>query len=83
LRFYIKENIVILSGSPRKNGNSEKLLTAFRKGAESTGKSAMVYRTAHMKMKTRPQVHLQFMTEWCNTTDGAPSAQSLRPGLSI
>lgn len=41
-------NIVVLSGSPRKGGNSEKLVAAFRQGAESAGKTVTVFRTAHM-----------------------------------
>ena len=42
--------IVILTGSPRKNGNTEKLATAFKEGAESAGKTVTVFRTAHMKI---------------------------------
>ena len=46
----MSKNIVILSGSPRKNGNSEKLVTAFKDGAESTGKTVTVFRASHMKV---------------------------------
>ena len=47
----MNKNIVILSGSPRRNGNSEKLVAAFKEGAESAGKTVTVFRTAHMKIK--------------------------------
>ena len=33
-----------LTGSPRKNGNSEKLAAAFKAGAEATGKPVTVFR---------------------------------------
>jgi len=46
----MSKNIVILSGSPRKNGNTEKLVTAFREGAESAGKKVRVYEVAGMKI---------------------------------
>jgi multimeric flavodoxin WrbA len=45
----MSKNIVILSGSPRPNGNSEKLVTMFKEGAESVGKTVTVFRTAYMK----------------------------------
>ena len=46
----MSKKIVILSGSPRRNGNSERLIAAFQAGAESVGKAVMVFRTAHMKI---------------------------------
>lgn len=46
------ENIVILSGSPRKRGNTETLLAAFRAGAEAAGKTVTVFPVAHMKIAT-------------------------------
>ena len=30
-------NILVLNGSPRLNGNTKKMIEAFRKGAESVG----------------------------------------------
>ena len=46
----MSKNIVILSGSPRIAGNSEKLVTAFKEGAESSGNIVRIFRTAHMKI---------------------------------
>jgi len=46
----MSKNIVILSGSPRKNGNSKKLVAKFKEGAESAGNTVTVFRTAHMKI---------------------------------
>ena len=43
-------NIVILSGSPRKDGNTDKLVAAFIEGAESAGKSVALFRVADMKI---------------------------------
>jgi multimeric flavodoxin WrbA len=44
----MSKNIVLLSGSPRKGGNTDKLAGAFVKGAESVGKSVVVFRVADM-----------------------------------
>ena len=41
-------SIVVLSGSPRKGANSDTLVSAFVEGAESAGKSVVVFRTADM-----------------------------------
>ena len=46
----MSENIVILTGSPRKNGNSEKLAAAFAEGARAAGKDVSLFRTADMKI---------------------------------
>ena len=46
----MSENIVILSGSPRKNGNTDKLVAAFVEGAKSAGKSTVLFRTADMEI---------------------------------
>ena len=46
----MSNKIVILSGSPRKNGNSEKLVAAFKEGAESARKAVTVFQTAHLKI---------------------------------
>jgi len=43
-------NIVILSGSPRKDGNTDMLVTAFKDGAESAGKNVTVFRVADMNI---------------------------------
>ncbi|MCL2704018.1 MAG: flavodoxin family protein [Defluviitaleaceae bacterium] len=43
-------NIVILSGSPRKGGNTDILANAFKEGAESAGKSVSLFRVADMKI---------------------------------
>ena len=45
------KNIVILSGSPRKGGNTEKLILAFKEGAESAGNIVAVFHTAYMSIK--------------------------------
>lgn len=41
-------NIVILSGSPRKNGNTDRLVAAFIAGAKATGKNVRLFRVAEM-----------------------------------
>ena len=43
-------NIVVLSGSPRKNGNTDKLAAAFKEGAESAGKTVTLFRVADMNI---------------------------------
>ncbi|MDR0937517.1 MAG: flavodoxin family protein [Oscillospiraceae bacterium] len=43
-------NIVILSGSPRKNGSTERLVREFIKGASDAGKRVAEYRVADMKI---------------------------------
>ena len=44
------KEIVILSGSPRRGGNTDALVAAFRAGAESAGKAVTVFRVAHLKI---------------------------------
>jgi len=44
----LSKNILILSGSPRKGGTTDKLVTAFQEGAEASGKSVTLYRTADL-----------------------------------
>ena len=44
----MSKNIVLLSGSPRKGGSTDKLADAFIKGAESAGKSVALFRVADM-----------------------------------
>jgi len=46
----MSKNIVVLSGSPRKDGNTERLAAAFIDGAKSAGKNVIVFRTADMKI---------------------------------
>ena len=41
-------NVVVLSGSPRKGGNTDRLAAAFAKGAESQGKTVTHFRVADM-----------------------------------
>ena len=43
-------NIVVLAGSPRKGGNTDRLAEAFIDGAKAAGKSLEVFRTADMKI---------------------------------
>jgi len=43
-------NIVLLSGSPRKSGNTDKLAAAFKKGAESAGKKVTLFQVAEMQI---------------------------------
>lgn len=42
--------IVVLNGSPRKNGNTEKLVNAFAKGAESAGHQVAVFSVGDTKV---------------------------------
>ena len=44
----MSKNIVILSGSPRKGGNTDRLTAAFIAGAESLGKRVTLFRVADM-----------------------------------
>ena len=46
----MSKNIVVLSGSPRKQGNTEKLAAAFIESAKSAGKNVVAFRTADMKI---------------------------------
>jgi len=46
----MSKNIVVLSGSPRKDGNTDKLTAAFIDGAESSGKKVTLFRVADMKI---------------------------------
>ena len=43
-------NIVVLSGSPRLNGNTEMLASSFIDGAKAAGKDVAVYRVAGMRI---------------------------------
>jgi len=46
----MSQNIVLLSGSPRKDGNTDKLAAAFIEGAKSSGKTVRLFRTADMEI---------------------------------
>ena len=46
----MSKNIVVLSGSPRKDGNTDKLAAAFIEGAESAGNTVELFRVADMKI---------------------------------
>jgi len=46
----VSKNIVVLSGSPRKGGNTDKLAAAFVEGAQSAGKNVTLFRVADMKI---------------------------------
>ena len=64
------KKIVILTGSPRVDGNSEKLVAAFKTGAESSGKTVTVFRTADMKIGgCRGCVYCQDNRGKCAQTD--------------
>ena len=45
---YHVKKIVILNGSPRKNGNTAALTAAFKKGAEEAGNEVTEFFPAHM-----------------------------------
>ena len=45
------KNIVVLSGTPRKDGNSARLAEAFIEGAEATGKEVAFFRVAGLKIQ--------------------------------
>jgi len=44
----MSKKIVILNGSPRKNGNTAALTAAFKKGAEEAGNEVTEFFPAHM-----------------------------------
>ena len=44
------KNIVVLFGSPRKDGNTDKLTAAFIDGAESMGNAVTMFRVADMQI---------------------------------
>jgi multimeric flavodoxin WrbA len=46
----MSSNILILSGSPRKNGNTERLASAFADGAAAVGKTVKIIRVAGLKI---------------------------------
>jgi len=46
----LNKNIVVLAGSPRKGGSTNKLVAAFIEGAESAGKEVTLFRVAEMSI---------------------------------
>lgn len=44
------KNILVLTGSPRKNGNSERMANAFIKGAQAVGHETVKFETARKKL---------------------------------
>ena len=46
----MSNNILILSGSPRKGGTTDKLVEAFKGGAESASKHVALYRAADLSL---------------------------------
>lgn len=46
----MSKNIVVLSGSPRKGGNTDTLAAAFIEGAQTAGKNVTLFRVADMKI---------------------------------
>lgn len=46
----MSQNIVVLSGSPRKGGNTDTLVEAFITGAVAAGKSVTLFRAAELKV---------------------------------
>lgn len=46
----MSENIVVLSGSPREGGNTDRLVAAFIAGAETAGKTVTLFRVADMSI---------------------------------
>jgi multimeric flavodoxin WrbA len=46
----MRSHILILSGSPRKNGNTERLVTSFADGAIAAGKTVRSIRVADLKI---------------------------------
>jgi multimeric flavodoxin WrbA len=48
--FVVPKNILVLTGSPRKKGNSDRLADAFIKGAQDAGHKAVKYQTAFKKI---------------------------------
>jgi multimeric flavodoxin WrbA len=47
----MSKNILVLTGSPRKGGNSDKLADAFIAGAQQAGHTTVKYATADKKIK--------------------------------
>ena len=47
----MSKNILVLTGSPRKNGNSDQLADAFIAGAQRAGHTTVKYTTADKNIK--------------------------------
>ena len=50
------KNVLIISSSPRKNGNSQMLCEAFKKGVEESGNFAKLIRLAEKNIDTAKAV---------------------------
>jgi len=46
----LKNNVLVLTGSPRKNGNSERMADAFIRGAKAAGNEAVKFNTANKQI---------------------------------
>lgn len=46
----MSDNIILLSGSPRKKGNTDRLAAAFIEGAKAAGKNVTLFRVADMNI---------------------------------
>ena len=69
----ISKNIVVLSGSPRKNANTDKLVAAFIEGAESASKNVNLFRIADLDIKGCTGCnHCQNTKQGCRLEDDMP-----------
>lgn len=62
-------NILVLNGSPRPNGNTAKMVSAFREGAESIGNDVTVIEVC------KKQIHGCIACEYCHTKGGGKCIQ--------
>lgn len=46
----MKKNVLVLTGSPRKNGNSDRMAEAFIEGARSAGHQVVKFEAGHKKI---------------------------------
>lgn len=68
-------NIVVLSGSPRKGGNTAIMVEAFKEGAESAGNNVQVIDVAHL------DIHGCRACKYCFTHGGACSIDDDMTGV--
>ncbi|MBQ4415089.1 MAG: flavodoxin family protein, partial [Methanomicrobium sp.] len=62
-------NILVLNGSPRKNGNTAAMVEAFKEGAESAGNAVTVMNVGRMKIAGC------IACEYCHTKGNGVCAQ--------
>jgi len=78
----IKKNVLVLTGSPRKNGNSDRMAEAFIRGALSAGHEVIKFETAAKKIggckgckkcwsKDQPCVHRDDFDQLAPLLEGA------------